>query len=44
VELNNYPPSEAEAKEGVQLYPSFLSGLSWPVLGHTYSHIHERKR
>jgi len=43
VELNNYPPSRAEAKEGVQLYPYSLSGLSWSVSGHTYSHIHKRK-
>jgi hypothetical protein len=44
MEANNYPPSKVEAKEGVQLYPHFISGFSWPVSEQTYSHIHERKR
>jgi hypothetical protein len=31
--VDHPPPSSAEVKEGVELYLSFPSGSSWPVLG-----------
>jgi len=31
--IDHPPPSGAEVKERVELYPYSLSGPSWPVLG-----------